>query len=103
MVVNIKIVVFFDIMPSSFIDGHQRVIGTWWRCRQQVPSKGWYPTTKLHGVTSQKTTLLTSLSPILVTSTLKMDKVSFFKTLEPFPLLNGVRTQKKQTNKNVTL
>jgi hypothetical protein len=28
MVVNIKIVVFFDIMPSSFIDGHQRVIGT---------------------------------------------------------------------------
>jgi hypothetical protein len=65
---SIQVDVFWDVTPCSVVVGYQRFRGTFcldrhWRRRQHGPLKRWYPTTTLHGVTSQKTEDGTNTDP----------------------------------------
>jgi hypothetical protein len=51
--------VFWDVMPCNLVDGtsgSEELAACWGTCwSQQIPLKRWYPSMKLHGVSSQKT------------------------------------------------
>lgn len=76
MVVNIKIMVFWNVLLCSLVGRHQNFRGTCclnlhgrsvgvtllsWRWRQQLLSKYWYLSTRLCGITSQNSILTTNL------------------------------------------
>jgi hypothetical protein len=62
-VVNSKIIIFWDVMSCSLMDGCQLFEETCcsqllhWRWRRQVSMKHWYVPTKLHSAIPQKTIL----------------------------------------------
>jgi len=55
---------------------YQNDCNQWWRWRQHSPLERWYPTTTLHGVTTQKTT--TCLLIALQTSNFEQPVVIFW-------------------------
>jgi hypothetical protein len=54
-----EVEVFWVVTPCNVAVGYKDCRGPWCLCLQSGPLKRWYPTTTLHGVTTQKTSTWT--------------------------------------------